>query len=465
MGAAAARPEPGAPGALTGGATASSATSGPTTAPRPGSASSTGPCAAWPARGSPRPRWTTSPARPGCPGPPSTGPSPGARRASSPPSSRPRWPACSRRWPSSWARRRPRGRARGGHGRVGPPAPLATSALAYLLEHEPGAVLPHLTFGELDRVLLVAGDLAAPVLRPLARARAGVAGGRVGRAHRPGLLLGPAGGDRPDRRRRRPRASSARSSCPASWPCASTPPAPSSSPSSDAARSSHRPPTRPPPRGQHNDHARRRPGPVEVQPRADRPGEDRRPRGGAEPRRAVRRRGLPPRPRQLPGRVHLGLREGRQAAARQALREGQEGAVERPDRPGLVDRGRPGAGRHGQRRGQPGPDAVGRRGAGRHRAGEVGRQALHAVRDREPELAAVAVHARRAGCAALHGQDRRDGAVDRRQVLRRHPGDGRGPPRRGLLQVPRREALGPLPDERPPRAAARRHRRPTRAGT
>ena len=35
-------------------------------------------------------------------------------------------------------------------------------ALAYLLAHEPGAVLPYLTFRELDRVLLVAGDLAAP---------------------------------------------------------------------------------------------------------------------------------------------------------------------------------------------------------------------------------------------------------------------------------------------------------------
>jgi AcrR family transcriptional regulator len=35
-------------------------------------------------------------------------------------------------------------------------------ALGYLLEHEPGAVLPYLTFGELDRVLMVAGDLAAP---------------------------------------------------------------------------------------------------------------------------------------------------------------------------------------------------------------------------------------------------------------------------------------------------------------
>jgi AcrR family transcriptional regulator len=35
-------------------------------------------------------------------------------------------------------------------------------ALVYLLEHEPGTVLPYLTFAELDRVLLVAGDLAAP---------------------------------------------------------------------------------------------------------------------------------------------------------------------------------------------------------------------------------------------------------------------------------------------------------------
>ena len=38
----------------------------------------------------------------------------------------------------------------------------AHEALAYLLVHEPGVVLPHLTFAELDRVLLVAGDLAAP---------------------------------------------------------------------------------------------------------------------------------------------------------------------------------------------------------------------------------------------------------------------------------------------------------------
>lgn len=35
-------------------------------------------------------------------------------------------------------------------------------ALRYLLLHEPGAVLPYLTFSRLDRVLLAAGDLAAP---------------------------------------------------------------------------------------------------------------------------------------------------------------------------------------------------------------------------------------------------------------------------------------------------------------
>ena len=67
-----------------------------------------------------------------------------------------------------------------------------TTRLAYLLAHEPGVVLPHLAFAELDRVLLVGGRLRRPVLRPLARARAGLAGGRVGGAHRPGLRVGPA---------------------------------------------------------------------------------------------------------------------------------------------------------------------------------------------------------------------------------------------------------------------------------
>ena len=49
------------------------------------------------------------------------------------------------------------------------------------------------------------------------------------------------------------------------------------------------------------------------------------------------------------------------------------------------------------------------------------------------------------GALMCTGPHRRDRAVDRRQVLRRHPGDGRGPPRRGVRPVPRREALGPYP--------------------
>ena len=93
----------------------------------------------------------------------------------------------------------------------------------------------------------------------------------------------------------------------------------------------------------------------------------------------------------------------------------------------------------------------------RHAVRDVGRQGVAAVRHGDPELEPQPVHARRAGRAGVHRQDRRDRAVDRRQVLRRDPGDGRGPPRRGLRQVPRHEALGPLPDQRPPEDAARRH--------
>jgi AcrR family transcriptional regulator len=38
----------------------------------------------------------------------------------------------------------------------------AHSALTYLLLHEPGIVLPHLTFADMDRILMKAGDFAAP---------------------------------------------------------------------------------------------------------------------------------------------------------------------------------------------------------------------------------------------------------------------------------------------------------------
>jgi hypothetical protein len=35
-------------------------------------------------------------------------------------------------------------------------------ALAYLLAHEPGVILPRLTFADMDQILFVAGDFAAP---------------------------------------------------------------------------------------------------------------------------------------------------------------------------------------------------------------------------------------------------------------------------------------------------------------
>ena len=60
------------------------------------------------------------------------------------------------------------------------------------------------------------------------------------------------------------------------------------------------------------------------------------------------------------------------------------------------------------------------------------RRRMGRVRHRIAELAHIAVLARRAGRAHVHRQDRRDLSVDRREVLRRDPGDGRSPPRRGL---------------------------------
>jgi AcrR family transcriptional regulator len=56
-------------------------------------------------------------------------------------------------------------------------------ALTYLLEHEPGAVLPSVTFGGFDRVMRVASDLAAPFfarwLEPQQASRAAEWGVRI----------------------------------------------------------------------------------------------------------------------------------------------------------------------------------------------------------------------------------------------------------------------------------------------
>ncbi len=116
-------------------------------------------------------------------------------------------------------------------------------ALAYLLEHEPGAVLPYLTFGELDRVLLVAGDLAAPFfarwLEPEQASRAAEWAVRIVLAY----CSDPSPARRPDRPGRHPGAGAHASSCPASSPCGSTPPSASPHSSSNRADRLPVPPT------------------------------------------------------------------------------------------------------------------------------------------------------------------------------------------------------------------------------
>ena len=67
----------------------------------------------------------------------------------------------------------------------------------------------------------------------------------------------------------------------------------------------------------------------------------------------------------------------------------------------------------------------------------------------------VAVPPRRAGRAARDRADRRRGAVDRRQVLRRDAGDGRGAPRRDLRPLPARQDRQGVPDQPAPEDAAR----------
>ena len=80
-------------------------------------------------------------------------------------------------------------------------------------------------------------------------------------------------------------------------------------------------------------------------------------------------------------------------------------------------------------------------------------------------LADLAVHARRAGRADRHRQDRPDRARHRRQVLCRDPGDGRGAPRRGLQAAAAREVRARLSDH--PRRSRRCSKTcsPTAAGT
>ena len=95
----------------------------------------------------------------------------------------------------------------------------------------------------------------------------------------------------------------------------------------------------------------------------------------------------------------------------------------------------------------------------------LGRQGVDPARCGGPELDPLPVHARRAGGARVHGQGRRVRAVDRRQVLRRDPGHGRGPPRRGLRQVPRLPSSPVTTRSTPTCACCSTTSSPTAAGT
>jgi hypothetical protein len=99
---------------------------------------------------------------------------------------------------------RPRGRAGGRHGRGGPPA-QRPPRLAYLLLHEPGRDPAPADLRRHGPDPVHRRRLRRPVLRPLALARPGLAGGRMGRAHRPGLPGRPGARHRPDRPRGHPR--------------------------------------------------------------------------------------------------------------------------------------------------------------------------------------------------------------------------------------------------------------------
>ncbi len=364
----------------------------------------------------PRPRSTTWPGRPGAAGRRCTGCSPGARTHSwSRPWPGPRWPG----WPApsctGWTKPPPWRTSSPPAWPKGRAEVAATPTLAFLLAHEPG-------------------DRRVPGWRF-----------RVRRSCWPSLPLSSPRGWAGSSTRKRPaeRENGPRGSCLPFCVCPT------------GRRPNRR---RFGPFVRHHLHA---PGPA--------PGPDRRiimaidlrsdrhhhqPRGpGAHQHR--RRRGDPRGQGRVRHHFHVGLRKGRPAQAEPAVREGQDVDVECPDRPPVGHAGRSGGPPDGQ-------DGRGRRFRPRGRPVEDGlcplaRCGMDPLRHREPELDAVAVHAWGTGRLDLYLPHRRERALDRRQVLRRNPGDGRGAPPRGVLPVPGHQAVGPLPDQRPPPGVARRH--------
>ena len=114
--------------------------------------------------------------------------------------------------------------------------------------------------------------------------------------------------------------------------------------------------------------------------------------------------------------------KGARPALNKLYEKAKHAAVERRDRPRLVDRRRS---REDRSSALQGSNAAGPfqwivdhpdsplKNFGDKEWTELGVESMN--------WRAQPVHARRAGRAAVHGEDRRDGAVDRRQVLRRPP--------------------------------------------
>ena len=154
--------------------------------------------------------------------------------------------------------------------------------------------------------------------------------------------------------------------------------------------------------------------------------------------------------------LHVGLRP-QPARLDQAVREGEDVAVER-DAP--TSTGRSTSIPSGRARSSGGGGTMRFQALAEAEDSPVknfGDKEWRPGRRRAAELTALAVHARRAGRAAVHRAHRRDGAVDRRQVLRGDAGDGRGAPRRGVRALPRREARQPVRHQRQPARHPRRH--------
>ena len=188
--------------------------------------------------------------------------------------------------------------------------------------------------------------------------------------------------------------------------------------------------------------------------RADRPQRRQRPRGHPGGRQHRRRRGRSTRSRDNADAIFTwDYEKGARPALNKLYEKAKTLAVERRDRPGL---GRPTSTRRPSSSTPTAPSPTGRSmelRPDRHAVREVGRRRSGSSSGVEQQNWTLSqfMHGEQGAllCTAKIVEtvpwiDAKYYAAD--------PGDGRGPPRRGVRQVPRHQAVGPLPDQRPPAA-------------